>query len=279
MPVRVSRFLSELTLCAGTPTLKVGGRKCVPDRGKAFVEGFFGYALPNVTCYGQAMLAPTVAKSFTSMEAQVVNIEHLMKSYDPENISRDRIVGSVHAVEYPEEPEGGWQIAADAKAAPGVRVALSIFKAAEGVNRIIGAHQTSRLKFTLSMEVHWSQEESAWCWLKGAKAVPGATDLGSGWEGMAWGDAPADLLACFSDEHNRVVGKWQGRTVVHLLGGLGNGVSFTGMGIVEHGGEPAAKIKSIMASLKVEGLSAEQNAEVLRTCSELQALVDFLAAG
>lgn len=230
------------------PNLKVGGRKCVPDVAKAFIEGFFGGCLPVVTTNGQAFLPGVIARSFPSMEAQIVNLDHLVKSYDPEGIPRDRIVGSVHAVEYPDEPEGGWVIPASVKEVPLVRAALAICKAAEGVNKLIGSHQTSRKSFTLSLEALWHHDESAWCWRKGAAPVRGAVDLGSGWEGLPWTSSPPELIACFSSEANAVVARWNGREVVHLMGGLAGKVSFTGLALVAHGAEPTAGVRQVLCS-------------------------------
>lgn len=247
-PQRISLLEgARVTLCAGAE-LKVGGRKCRPDVAKAFVEAFFGGCLPVVTAYGQAMLPGVVARSFRGMEAQVVNLDHQVRSYAPDSIPRDRIIGGVFALEYPDEPEGGWRIPESAAGVPLVRTALSIYKAAEGVNRVLGAHQASRREYTVSLECRWYVAESAWCWRAGAEPVPGATDLGSGWEGLAWADAPAALRACWGEEANAVTGTWEGRRVVHLMGGLDGAVEFTGIALVERGAEPTAEIRKVLCA-------------------------------
>jgi hypothetical protein len=48
---------------------------------------------------GIALSCATVINSYPSMKHKVLNLAHLMKNYDRENIARDRIIGTVIGVE------------------------------------------------------------------------------------------------------------------------------------------------------------------------------------
>lgn len=86
-----------------------------------------------------------------------VNIDHRAKAYGD---ARDRIVGAVVATAYPEAPEGGWTIGEDAAAGPGMAAAATVFRAAEGVDRIVGAHLSGKKPWSVSIEV-WCAYDQA----------------------------------------------------------------------------------------------------------------------
>jgi len=86
-----------------------------------------------------------------------------MRSYDPERNVRDRIFGTVMAVELsgPDgpltTPDGGWKVQGDPSQAPGIRAVAALHKNAEGVMTMIDTWQQGRTPFggtewTVSME-------------------------------------------------------------------------------------------------------------------------------
>lgn len=237
---------AQVTHCG--QALVVGGQVFEPDADLAYVDGVCGFGLPSVNSFGQAMLAPVIARSAATWARKMVNIGHLVKSYGaPGDILRDRIVGHVAGWEFPPEPEGGWKIPADRAAAPGCRLALAIFKAAEMVPGLFGKAQTGREHWTLSMEVRWHLSETAFAWKKTLLPVAGAVPLADGWEALPWDRSPAELRACFDDASNSVVRRWGGRDPVLLLGGLLGTVEFKGVALVNEGHEPTARIRHLLA--------------------------------
>lgn len=241
------------SFCLGTVVTHCGqitlcdGRFFEPDDDMAYVLCEFGFALPSRNAFGQAMLPGVIAASARSLEGKMVNLGHMVRSYDRENISRDRYIGHVAAVEPPVMPEGGWTVPATAAEAPRIRAVLALEKAADRVDRILGEHQSGKKPWTVSMEVRWVVEHSAWAWRRGVVAVAGATPIGRDWEALPWAAAPDDLLACWSDRRRRVAGTWGGREVTLLQGGLDGRVVFRGIALVETGMEPPARILEMLA--------------------------------
>lgn len=96
---------------AGTPAnaIECGGELWIPDAATAYMELYMAHSFPaflDVAAPGErpafTTLHPAVlARSFRSLRGKPVNLGHLMKSYDPDNILRDRILGTVMAVEFP----------------------------------------------------------------------------------------------------------------------------------------------------------------------------------
>ena len=132
-----------------------------PDRWKAYMEFDICHALPVV--------AGPVAQGFyvgytpvglegshASLFHQQVNLGHILKAYELEdgvkNPKDDRIVGCTVATRFPKAPPGGWKIGDDPATAPCIRACAVIFKLANGVNRLMGDHQTSRQKQSVSIE-------------------------------------------------------------------------------------------------------------------------------
>ena len=261
----------HLSLC-GEEVLLCAGREFRADPATAYIEAKCAQGLPVVTAYGMAMLPRVIARSAPSWEGKMVNVGHLVKSYDPKGINRDRIVGHVAAHEFPPEPEGGWVIPESRNEAPGCRLILAIHKAAEMVPGLFGKAQAGREPWTVSMEVRYRLNEGAWAWKRryaGERLAPNSVDVGGGWDALPWDQCPPDLRDCYSDADSAVTKKWRGRDVVLLLGGLDGTVFFSGIALVNYGAEPGAEIKRLLAG-RLDGKCPEDGAALRQLAASLQ---------
>lgn len=251
----MNRATVNAELCLCDVGLEVGGQKFVPDETKAYAEIKLSHSWPVRTYYGEALHPATVARSYSTLLHQPVNRDHQMRVHDPASIVRDRIVGAVVAVEFPPGPPTGWRLASGELESPGIRAAVSLFKQAEWVDRFLGRQQSGRVPFTVSMEVVYFNDESGFM----VQATPGT--LTAGWDYIPFPEAPADLLATRDFKRSRMTargphggyaGQWQGKEVYWLMGGVGGAVHYNGVGIVEAGAEPTARIGRVLASGGVE---------------------------
>lgn len=252
-----TQLLAELSLCE--QGLEVGGQRFEPDATKAYCEIKLSHSWPVRTYYGEALHPATVSKSFRSLLHQPVNRDHQMRVHDPERIIRDRIVGTVVAVEFPPAPPTGWRLPASEAEAPGIRAAVSLFKQAEWVDKFLGQHQSGRLPFTVSMEVLYVNADSGFM----VESDPGT--IAPGWDYISFNDAPPELLATRDWKRNRMTaravdgryaGRWGNREVYWLMGGIGGPVHYNGVGVVEYGAEPTARIGRVLAAVSDEEAEA-----------------------
>lgn len=246
------QFLFETHCGLAEAALEVGGRVFAPDTDLAYLEARCAYSLPMVNSVGQAMLPAVIARSAGTWANKMVNLGHMVKSYDPKAILRDRIVGHVAGWEFTAPgAEGGWAIPGDRVEAPHCRLALAIYKSAESIPGLFGSAQTGRKKWTVSMETRWYLDQTAFAWKRDYVPVTNAVDIGGGWEGLAWDKAPADLRACWDDNAEGGMGavtkKWGKRDVVLLLGGFDGAIEFKGIGLVLEGREPGAHLRRLLA--------------------------------
>lgn len=241
----------EVSLCAAA--IELNGARFVPDDSTAYVEFKLSHSFPVVNCYGDCLHPATIGRSYQSLQHKPVNFRHLMRSYDPDSIHRDRVLGAVVAVSYPQTAHGAWPPPADAAAAPGVRAVASLFKMADGMDRILGAFQANRTAYTVSMEVRYYHDESGFL----VQTEPTAGNLAPGWDYFPLGLAPLDLLATRDFKRNRMTtrlsevawgGEWQGRRVWWMMGGPSGTNHYRGVGIVEMGAEPTAAISHLLAA-------------------------------
>lgn len=264
--------LSEL---AAPREIRINGQSLVPDKYTAFVEFHLAHGFPVTTVDGFALHPQVVANSYRSLLWKPFDFAHMIRSYDPESIARDRIVGCIVGVEFPEKPLGGWKVQGSRSAAPGIRAVAAMFKAAEGVDRILGQFQSGRKRWTVSREMDFAPDDCGFLVRdRGASDDVGGVlapwrertpeDLRAlGWCYIPIGDAPADLLGVLSPERARqreVSKSWQGRTVLLLLGGLDGQVMFKGTGLTPVGKENEAEIAQMLASehiVDAEGLLEE----------------------
>jgi hypothetical protein len=214
-----------------------------PDMSKAYIDVDIVHTAPAIIGPVQegfwcAYFARIVTASHGSLLHQQVNLNHLIKQYgDAEDkVSRDRIVGCVVATWFPPEPVGGWKIGDDPQAAPCIRAKLVIFKLAEGVHRLIGDHQASRKKQSVSIET--------------------TTTLGNlgiyvpsrGWDKVAaYSEWDNDKEIAKALKYNPLsIGKVGGDQAVFVYG-MTEPVQFRGIGMTPRPAEREAKIVSLKA--------------------------------
>src|ERR1035441_2733923 len=155
----------------GEAGITIAGETFVPDAATAYVEFFLSHAFPvyldvaepGSEPYRTTIHPQTVANSYRTLRGKVLNFAHIMRSYDPERNVRDRMFGTVMAVELsgPDgpltTPEGGWKVQGDPLQAPGIRAVAALHKNAEGVLKVIETWQQGKTPFggtewTVSME-------------------------------------------------------------------------------------------------------------------------------
>jgi len=211
--------------------ITIAGETFVPDAATAYVEFFLSHAFPvyldvaepGSEPYRTTIHPATVANSYRSLRGKVLNFAHIMRSYDPERNMRDRIFGTVMAVELagPDgpltTPEGGWKVQGDPLLAPGIRAVAALHKNAEGVLNMIDTWQQGRTPFggtewTVSMENEATISDGGF--LLKAEVGDQRSEVGKrldefaalgqtpddfkalGWIYVPWADAPADLRSC-----------------------------------------------------------------------------------
>lgn len=200
---------------------------CMPAIIGPVSEGFYTTYLPSI-----------VQASHGSLMHQQVNLNHLLKAYSTEDdqVAKDRIVGCVVATYFPPEPAQGWKIGDDPTVAPAIRARAVIFKLADGVNRMIGDHQTSRKKQSLSIEsVTTLGNLGVYLPSKGADQI------------MPLMEAIKDASIASAIKMDPLkLGKVNGEQGVFVYG-IKNPVEFRGVGITPRPAEQEAKIISFEA--------------------------------
>lgn len=289
--VRSSQPWCEITRAVtwADASIDIGGQILAPDATKAYVEFHLAHALPVITKRRTALHPQVVANSFASMHHQVFNLAHLMKAYDTaENpITRDRILGSIVAVEFPRAPFGGWKVQKERGQSPGIRAAAVVHKRAEGVDRIIGSQQSGRRKWSVSLEADYLLQDSGF--IVGAGTTKGekwkklgedwktpADLLAAGWVYIPCVKAPDALLDCLDEETGAIVkADWEKMEVALLLGGLDGTVHFKGTGMCPLGTEQEkeAKVLSLVAADWTEGAADSAQAGVRETPDPVAELI------
>lgn len=283
-------FAEETALNFSLKLVECGGRMFQPDDETAYFAFRMSHAFPVVSFYGECVHPNVVAKTWPTLQSQQMNIGHLLKVHDPENIRNDRIIGFVAAAEFPTTPEGGWKIGARA-AAPGIRAAGAIFKQAAGVDRIIGAHTSQRKNYTVSMELKYFNEESGFAVQRESTPyrAEGLGPLGDGWDFIPVSAAPKTLLETRDWKKKRMttrrsdggyVGKWEKRDAFFMMGGTDGNNRYSGVGIVEHGAEPTATIEQVLAGIDSQDELIERLGErISGVLTHLKTLADTVGAG
>lgn len=240
-----------ITLC-GDDGVEFLGRRYVPDETKAYLIFKMAHAFPVTTMYGTALHPSVTHKSFKSLEHQFLNFEHQIAAYETDRDVRDRVVGSVLAVDYPSMPAGGWRIGKDPTQSPGITALSVIFKQAQGLSKILGEHVSGKHRYAVSMECAYRLDGSGFAVeLRGKQPEFNFTPsdmLAAGYEYVPYLSAPPELQAVFSRKKNRVVAMYKGRKCFVLMGGIDGQVHFAGTGLVRYGAEPPARILRLVAS-------------------------------
>ncbi len=251
-----------LELCANV--IDIAGVQFVPDDTKAYLDFTIAHTWPAITAYGSAMHPGTVAKSYQSMQHQVFNKAHLMKSYDTskekDQIPRDHILGTIVAVEL-QNPQNTLNTQ-NLRMGDNVRIraAAVVHKAAEGVPKILGEHMSGRHKWTVSMEVDYHVLDSGFVVMNRADASPAQEKLmaetsleeftGQGLGYVPVERAPEAMLELYDFDNMRMRpnARWGRLPVVLLKGGVNGQVHFRGVGLVRYGAEREAQIARILAT-------------------------------
>jgi hypothetical protein len=215
----------------------------------------------------------TIANSYRSLRGKVLNLGHLMRAYDPENTTRDRIFGTVMAVEFPETPSDGWKVQGDPDLAPGIRAVAAMHKNAEGVKQALESWQNGRTPFsdtqwTVSMENEAYLEEGGFL----LKAESGKAKSGKlegelkqfepqwvatpedfralGWTYVPWAEAPKPLRKTLKEggEIALAVDNYEGFELLFLNGGLNGKLFYYGVALTPAGKESRARVGRMVAS-------------------------------
>ena len=282
-------------------SITIAGQTFVPDAATAYVEFEFSHAFPvylDVPEPGQKPARTTIhpqtlANSYRSLLGKVLNLAHIMRSYNPQQHVRDRILGTVMAVELsvPDgpltTPEGGWKVQGDAAQAPGIRAVAALHKNAEGVMVVLdtwerGKTPFSETKWTVSMENEAYLDEGGFL-IRGQRSeirgLPEGQDAtpadfrALGWTYVPWAVAPAemrDLLQVGSEVG--LAGDYQGRETLFLNGGLNGRMFYYGVALTPLGKESRAQVLRMEASATAKASNLD-----LATVAGAAELCDALA--
>ena len=245
-------------------------QRFTPDSTKGFVKFEIANAFPNALVYGTALHPNVLAKSYGTMLHQPFNMEHQLAHYHKKkgvaNHVEDRILGSIHAVHFPETPHGGWRIGADGGAAPKITAIASYAKQAKGMDEVLGNHSSGKHKYTVSMEAVYDFKDNGFAIARGnrsplkefANTTPDDMSQ-AGFDYVPIAAAPEGLAsfneqtktydsAVFNKAMGRMESNYKGRKVTMLMGGLDGLVHFAGVGLVKNGAESKAGISRMLAS-------------------------------
>jgi hypothetical protein len=271
----IQQITRGVSFCGRTSAIEIGGRKLRPDADKAYVEFKLGHAFPVTTKYRTAIHPQVLANSYDSMEDKVFNLGHIMRKYDKKNNPRDRMLGTIVAVEFPEEPEGGWTVQADREMAPGIRACAVMHKAAQDVDEIITTWANGTTIFnpdsewTVSMENSHRLENSGFI-VRGTNGLATFVEdtpadlLALGYTYVPCMTAPDALLDCLNNDDDdirdeitstRICRNFLKQDTILLLNGLDGTIRFQGVGLCPVGMEPEAHVKTMLAAEKMFDLS------------------------
>jgi hypothetical protein len=256
---------ARMELCEAA--IEINGQKLEPDETKGYVQFNIGQGLQvtedgqlvGINAYRSSIHPGTVANSYQSMLHQVFNRGHEMKAHDPENISRDHIVGAIVGVEFPKSPMRGWGLKSmNGGVNPIIRAAAVIHKKAEGVGKILSEHLTGKHNWTVSMEAKYNMLDSGFVvGQRGdakkkqeemlAQLTPEEfSSLGLGYIPIE--AAPDELLECYNMDKSLVDKPWGNLPVYLMKGGINGRIHFGGVGWVRYGAEREAEITQLLAS-------------------------------
>ncbi len=249
---RFSELAARVSFCS-EKAIEINGRTFAPDPYNAYVEFFLSHAFPVVTCDDTAIHPQVVANSYHTMRGKVFDLAHIIRAYNPQENARDRVLGTIMEVEFPAPPSGGWKVQADKPKAPGIRAVAVMHKQLEGVKQILSRYADRSVRWTVSMEQDYFEEDSGFL-VKGKKGVEAFADSTPddlaklGYVYVPLPDAPRGLKECFNGEDSRIEQPFQGQPVIILFGGLGNAIFYKGAGLTPEGKEVEARVSQMLAS-------------------------------
>jgi len=268
----VSQIEAQLTLCGDS--VEFNGTTYVPSSSLAFLTFEVAHSFPAYTTASQAIMPEVLARSFKSLTLTPLDFEHAIAAYHPSQPAmQDRIIGTVVAVQLV-TPGNRIKVYADKSKAPFVRGIASVFKVANGAAVAFGRHISGDKKLSVSMEVSWALEDSAFAIALGPGVARVLSDtppdaLAAGWEIIPYAKADRYLRGTYSAKASCVTGFYQGRKTIMLMGGMDSAVEFLGLGVVGNPASREAKItrvwtgtdtdkelKSVASAIKPQPFSA-----------------------
>lgn len=252
---------SRVSLC-GDRAITCGGQTFVPDKYSAYVEFYLCHAFPVITCDNTAVHPQVVANSYRSLRGKVLNLGHIMVHNNPDQNARDRVLGTIEAVEFPEMPPGGWQVNALRRNAPGIRAVAVVHRNAEGVEEVLRTYFNGKVRWTVSMEQEYYVDAAtesipvdsgfvvreAPRELQRFKAETPEDLARLGWTYVPALEAPADLQSCFVTAPEPKCRRYYGHDTVLLFGGLNGQIQFKGTALTPLGREAEARVAQMLAS-------------------------------
>lgn len=219
-----------------------------PDNVRAYMQFNLCRAFPNIV--GPTMSGNLIGNTAAALERNhhklvntQINLDHRIRSYDEQNIPRDRIIGACVATHFPKAPQyGGWKgvMPETAAAAPEITAMAVLWKAAEGMRQFLGEHLSGRGRRAVSIELT-SDLENLGVYVPSTRQIFRVLD------------APDEIAAAIG-ENPRTGGLSVGRLssgeqLVLAYGGEAGEIEMRGTGVVGRGADPTAKIQFIRASL------------------------------
>jgi hypothetical protein len=250
--------VSFCSVASEAQSITIAGQTLVPNEDNAYVEFFLSNAYPVRTLYRTAIMPAVVANSFSTLNYKVFDYAHLLRKYNPEKIARDRILGTVVAVEF---------------TGSGIRAVAVMHKAAEGVIDILTSWFSGTApmgsEWSVSMENSFHEDEGGFLvkaesanqktHLAAFLAATPASLLAEDYVYVPAMTAPEGLLGCLNNDADdrrdginsaRVVRDYNGQEVVFLLGGLDGKIRYRGVGLTLADGarEAEARVSTMLAS-------------------------------
>ncbi len=220
----------RVSLCDAEPWLgherlvTCGGREFRPDMHNAYVVYEMAHGFLVETVDGRGLHPQVVANSYRSLEGKVFDLAHFIKSYDPKNVKRDVVLGTIMAVELvggnprPSEgalgvsggapdtarearalPESGWKVQPDRATAMGIRAVAVMHKQLDRVPEILETWNTGKINWKVSMEQDYPFDResgiaftSGWAIRKSEIRNPKSEGLPGELERF-WESTPADM--------------------------------------------------------------------------------------
>ncbi len=256
-------------------SVTLNGITYVPNATVAYVEFCCAHTIPVATQYKTMLHPDVVARFYRTMLHQQFNLNHQLrvheknKKEEDRKIKKDRIIGAVMDVWFPSAPEGVYRISRDKATAPGIRGVASLFKQADGADKLIGGHQSGRREMSVSMEMDFDPSQSGFV-IDAPNPIEGHGSgtpnnlRDAGYLYVPATQAPVDLLQCWNKKKGMIDQDWRGKPVYMLCGGLDSWVHFGGLGMVDIPMEKEAEIVRLAAGKGAEGdVTAEDVAEPL----------------
>lgn len=183
----------------------------------------------------------SLARTHADFLHQQMNLNHLVKYHDPETITHDRIIGCIVGVSFPDEPEGGWKIAADRNSAVPIHCCAAVFKIAEGAKEMLREHTSGRKKWSVSVEMAGASLDEMGIYVPRTKQLMGFTDPELGDDIISAIKKNDDGLFC--------LGKTvAGDQLVMAYGGEGHRFIVQGVGFTPRPAEREARLTDVRLS-------------------------------